>query len=545
MTGIERVGVINAPVESPAVARRVARAIDWLRRLDLPERRDRLVVAALVVLAFVLRVPNLGRAFWVDEGISVGISSHPLSQIPGVLRLDGSPPLWYFLLHVWIRLFGSSVDATHLLPLGISLLVIPVAYVCGRRLFGRPAGVAAAVLSATNPFLGWYATETRMYTLVVLLAMVALTCTVVAVRESSRRHLVGAVVAFAALVYTHDWSLYLCAMTAAVLLVRAWQTHDRRLALGVIGAGVGVLVLYSPWLPTFIFQVQTTAAPWAVPPQIGDLFADPSSTLAGTLDVVVVPFMAVAVWYTHRLRPRPDRFVTTVLGTIGIGTALLGWLASQIEPSWTIRYLAVMLAPLLLALAGALASSFRGRVAVAIIAVVLTLGSAVGSLLPNANARYAKSNVGAIAAAASSRLRPGDLVITAQTEQLAVLYYYLPEGLTYASPTGITTDPQVVDWRNIVRRLQRANVCRTLLPALRALPVGRAVLEINPLRAIGSSGSAWSDASDKQWAAVDSLLAGQPGLRLGPSYAEGTNPKPYSAVEGQLFVRTAGAITCR
>ena len=33
-------------------------------------------VTALTVLALVLRVPNLGRAYWVDEGIAVGIASH-------------------------------------------------------------------------------------------------------------------------------------------------------------------------------------------------------------------------------------------------------------------------------------------------------------------------------------------------------------------------------------------------------------------------------------------------------------------------------------
>ncbi|HMC40057.1 MAG TPA: hypothetical protein VKI19_10380, partial [Acidimicrobiales bacterium] len=43
--------------------------------------RDRNVVGLLVLLALVLRVPNLGRAYWIDEGISVGIASHPLGRI--------------------------------------------------------------------------------------------------------------------------------------------------------------------------------------------------------------------------------------------------------------------------------------------------------------------------------------------------------------------------------------------------------------------------------------------------------------------------------
>ena len=40
----------------------------------------------------------------MDEGIAVGISSHSLSAIPGILRYDGSPPLYYLLLHVWMSM---------------------------------------------------------------------------------------------------------------------------------------------------------------------------------------------------------------------------------------------------------------------------------------------------------------------------------------------------------------------------------------------------------------------------------------------------------
>ncbi|MGH9120971.1 MAG: glycosyltransferase family 39 protein, partial [Acidimicrobiales bacterium] len=114
-------------------------------------RTDWLVVAGLVVLAAALRLPTLGRAYWIDEGISVGIGSHPLSQIPGLMKMDGSPPGWYILLHFWMQLLGSSEAATHTLPLLISLVIIPVAYWLGRDLFGRPAGLAAAALCATNP----------------------------------------------------------------------------------------------------------------------------------------------------------------------------------------------------------------------------------------------------------------------------------------------------------------------------------------------------------------------------------------------------------
>jgi hypothetical protein len=75
----------------------------------LPERLQRVPawlwisggLIALMALSAFLRSRYLGGQFWMDEAITTGISLHPLSQIPGVLRYDGNPPLYYMLLHIW------------------------------------------------------------------------------------------------------------------------------------------------------------------------------------------------------------------------------------------------------------------------------------------------------------------------------------------------------------------------------------------------------------------------------------------------------------
>lgn len=508
-------------------------------------RWDGRVVAALVLVAAMLRIPNLGRAYWVDEGISVGIGSSPLSQIPHLLRLDGSPPLFYVVLHFWLQAFGASPVSTHVLALLISLAVIPVAFWAGRTLFGREAGFAAAALAATSPFLTWYGTETRMYTLLVGLCLVALTFTVRAVRYRIRRDALGAVVASAAVIYTHNWGLYVVAVTAAVVLAQAWRSSDRALARGAIFCGLGVGALYSPWLPTLFAQVGSTAAPWAVPPGVADLFADPATMLGGTLGVLILPALIYGVWSTRGERPLVDRDATGILGAIGIGTLAIGWCVSYLEPSWTVRYLGVTLAALLLGAAGCLASSSRGRALVLGVCVVCALWGLIGSLLPNPNARYAKSNVAAVAAAARPDLQPGDIVVVSQTEQLAVLHYYLPPGLIYLTPTGVSTDPKVVDWRHIISRLQTANPCQTILPAISALPAGARILEISPLRPIGSSGSAWSRVVNAQVVSIGHLLADQTTLVPLAEFRQGTSPKPFSGVVGELYAKSSGAALCQ
>ncbi len=526
-----------------------AAATEWLPRIAGYRRPrllqdDRALLGALALLSLLLRAPNLGRAYWIDEGITIGISAHPLAQLPRLLRQDGSPPLFYVLLHFWMRIFGRSEVATHLLPLTISLLAVPLGFWAGRELFGRRAGLAAAALLATNPFLNWYSTETRMYTLVVVLALVAVTFAWRAYRDRRPADVVAAVVAYTALMYTHDWSLYLTGATALILLWRAWVARDRTRMKWVIWSGVAVFVLWLPWVPSFIYQARHTAAPWAVQPGIGDFFADPATVLGGTLGFLAVPALAAGAWLCRdRVDPRL-RQPAGVLAAIALSTTVVGFVGAMIEPSWTARYLAVIVAPYLLATAGMLATTLRGRVVLAGVCSALTLWSLVGTLLPNPNSRYAKDNMAAVAAAASPYLAPGDLVVVDQTEQLAVARRYLPADLAYATPTGPVSDPTVVDWRNLVSRLERATPCAALAPSVDTMAVGSYVLEIIPAKHLGATGSAWSRAVTDQVTMVDLFLSDDPALRFVTTFDEGLRPRPYAPVEGLLFRKTASTPSC-
>ena len=51
------------------------------------------VLLGLLAVSFYLRTHSLGESLWMDEGLSIGIASQPLFDIPQVLRVDGSPPL--------------------------------------------------------------------------------------------------------------------------------------------------------------------------------------------------------------------------------------------------------------------------------------------------------------------------------------------------------------------------------------------------------------------------------------------------------------------
>ncbi|MCW3040242.1 MAG: hypothetical protein JWM31_2147, partial [Solirubrobacterales bacterium] len=227
----------------------------------------------LLALSLVLRSTALHAPFWIDEGLSVGIASHPFADIPSVLRQDGSPPLYYLLLSVWMHVFSDGQATTHVLSLVFGLLSVPAGWWAGRSLFDARAGWFTAILAAVNPFLTYYSQETRMYSLLSLVSLIVVALFAHVFGRRHRGHRYAAGVAVAALAYTHNWGLFVAAATVLAVLI-AWRAAENRRAVledaAVIYAIAGVL--YAPWLPSLAFQAAHTGAPWSERPSLTDVF---------------------------------------------------------------------------------------------------------------------------------------------------------------------------------------------------------------------------------------------------------------------------------
>src|SRR4051794_18865810 len=168
-------------------------------------------LGALVVVSLLLRTTQLGIGLWIDEGLSVGIADRPLADIPLALREDGSPPLYYMLLHFWLDVAGRSEAGVRGLSLLFALLAIPASFWAGRVIWGTTrAAWFSAVLAAFNPFLAQYAQEARMYSLVALLAIPATACFIRAYAletEHRKPWIAGFALSVVAALYTHNWPI--------------------------------------------------------------------------------------------------------------------------------------------------------------------------------------------------------------------------------------------------------------------------------------------------------------------------------------------------
>lgn len=132
----------------------------------------------LTFLGAVLRSADLlGRSMWMDEGITYMRLASSLTDtfrnvvyVLGKPVIDTQPPAYFLLLKAWIPFGGDSEFSLKWLTAMLGVLVVPLTFTVGRRLFGALAGLLAGLFILLSPGVQWYSHEVRMYTLVVSLA---------------------------------------------------------------------------------------------------------------------------------------------------------------------------------------------------------------------------------------------------------------------------------------------------------------------------------------------------------------------------------------
>ncbi|MDP9419791.1 MAG: glycosyltransferase family 39 protein [Actinomycetota bacterium] len=485
----------------------------------------------LVVLAFLW---GRGRHvwFWIDEGIAVGVSTQPLAEIPASLRLDGSPPLYYVLLHLWTSLFGSSEAATHTLSLLFALAVVPAALWAGWSLFGRRTGWMCAALAALNPFVAYYANETRMYSLVTLLALLTTATFLHGFVFGNRRYLPAFAVVLTLLVYTHSWGLFLAAGAAAAVLPCAVVRPDRRrtlvdaaLAFGAVG------VLYLPWVPTLLYQVAHDPNPWSRRPTLVGLRDSVAVAFGGREAVVSLGVGSFAALVGVMKRPLSRNAVAVGAMLIMPVVVLAGGWFSAV---WGYRYLGVVVPPLMLLLAFGLAHG--GNLAVPAIVLTAFFAAPLGVKVPP----YQKSNAKEVAQQAAASLQPGDLVISPDFSQIPLLAYYLPSGLRYAGAHGPVDDVQVTDWRDSLERMRESRPEAAIPPLIEGLPTGGRILMMCPDLTETPDLVEFHQLVQQYCTEIEALLRGDDRLRL-ENLVEAPDGVTLTSFDGWLFIKETSA----
>ncbi len=407
---------------------------------------------ALVMLGVALRCWSPSH-LWLDEALSVNIARLPLGEIPGALRHDGSPPLYYFLLHAWTRLFGTGDVAARSLSGVLSIVALPVMWFAGRRAGTRATAWAALILLASSPFAIRYATEARMYSLVMLLFLLGYLALAQARARPTLPRLAVVSILTGALLLSHYWAIYLLVLVVAFLVHRVRRAPgpaEGRPALLAVLAGT---LLFLPWLPTFWYQLGHTGTPWATRPAVGaivtaiDEFGGGRGEVAPISSLLLLALAALGLF----ARPLDDRRLEIDLRTrtrarglalVAVGTLAFGVVAGMISgAAFAARYAALALPPFVLLAALGTDSLADQKVRRGALALVAVLGLWTGAR----TSLHERTTAGEVASAIKEQAAPGDVIAYCPDQLGPGVSRLLPDRFQQVTfPRG--TGPERVDW---------------------------------------------------------------------------------------------------
>jgi hypothetical protein len=439
------------------------------------------VVAVAVGLRFAARSP-----LWLDEAQSVSIARLPLTGSHTTLfeglREDGSPPLYYLLLHGWMAIFGHGDLAVRAMSAVLNLIAAVPLYVLALRVVGKRAAAVAVLMYLTSPFALYFATETRMYSLIVLLTALGGLALKRTLRAPSVRSVVALAVCAGLLALTHYWCLYLLLTVAAWILIGAVRGPLRphwKASLGGLALGV---VVFAPWLPAFFYQLKHTGTPWGDPASFAAVahaygeWAGGATTTGRALLVIITALVAFGVAGTAVDNRRvlldlrghePGRSLFVIATATLVVAVAVGQLVGN---AWADRYTATAFVPFLLVIGRGTDALESKRVFTAVVAAAAILGlyaGGTGVVQTRTQAREAAHVLERLA-------RPGDVLLTCPDQLGPGLSREVPSWLTVRTvPTY--EPPQRVDWVNYQDRNQKASGTAVADRALREAGKGHTV----------------------------------------------------------------------
>jgi len=261
---------------------------------------SRLLLIAILLVGAWLRFYAIGaKTVWLDEAFSIWIARHPLPELwQWLIRIDQHPPLYYTLLHVWQSVWGDHQGTVRMLSAFCGVLTLPVFYVTTRRFFEPATGLLATLILALSPFHVRFAQESRMYALLALAAALALYCAIRlltepprpegsrAQRAPGRAWVLGLGAAQAAVMLTHNTAtvLFPLALNLPVLggyyLVRRRGQASSLPGLNDPGflswwltSQLIALALWLPWAMPFVIQAKGVEQEfWLLPPTLATVY---------------------------------------------------------------------------------------------------------------------------------------------------------------------------------------------------------------------------------------------------------------------------------
>jgi uncharacterized membrane protein len=185
----------------------------------------------------------------LDEAQSVWLFSKSVKEMLRLSSQDVNLPLYGLILHFWLQIFGTEIIWVRLPSLIFYWLTIIPLFNLAKESGGNDNALMTVALFSLSPFIVWYTSEARTYTLFTLISTINNLYFLRIIRSSASEGKLGFFLSTAAGLYTHYFFIFLLISQGAYFLILKLRNNPKsKTRKSYLRIVLGAFLLFLPWL---------------------------------------------------------------------------------------------------------------------------------------------------------------------------------------------------------------------------------------------------------------------------------------------------------
>ncbi len=385
------------------------------------------------------------QSILLDEAQSLWVSTKSVQTILYFDAQDVLVPLYELLLHFWIQIFGNTIIAARSLSFLFFLATLPFLYQLGKEASDKKTAMITVTLFALSPFILWYSSEARMYSLFAFIATINHIFFLRYMRSSGKHSKFGYIVSTIVGLYTHYFFIFLLFTQFIFLLLRWWikkvKENLHLLFMHMLMLFVSGL-FFLPWAYYFIsLGAAANTQPLIPPPTSYNLIQSVVNFLFGfqsnAIQSILISLWPIFILGLFIIFTKNERQNVASINYFAFATffpIIIIFLGSFIKPIFLSRYL-ILVTPTLFFLLAWTISRNRNRIAKVVLGT-LFIAMFVSLVYQNISITTpVKKNYKGVASYLEQQATPSDIIA------VSAPFTVYPIEYSYQGNTKIVTIP--------------------------------------------------------------------------------------------------------
>lgn len=307
-----------------------------------------ILIIFLALISLIISIPLIYfNSIRLDEAQSIWQVSHSIPEILDIVGRDVHVPLYHIILHFWQGIFDNSIISARYLSLLISIISIPLVYILASKIYNKKIALMTTIVFVLSPFISWYANEARMYSLLLLLAVLNSIFFINILKGSGLMSWIGFIITAILGIYTH-YFYWLFLLSNALFYIVNYKKFSKKLLLQFISTGIILILSIIPWI-YYVITLGSAAntKPILQSPTSIDFFNVFSQYIFGfqpdIINSIILsswPVIVIIIFTSLQRKLKYSVFTTFVIFQILIPIGL-AFIMSYLRPIFLSRYLII------------------------------------------------------------------------------------------------------------------------------------------------------------------------------------------------------------